>query len=223
MNSNTLMLLYNSLSFHKTKDKLAMVLEPLQSMIQLALLSVSMIGTKLTIQDNILYIQQPNIIQPLTRWYHADKKDDLYFLFQVIKRFIKWYNPEHNKDSIVTKELYNLIIKMSIEGLNNLLKTYSSNESNTVIQVINMYKNLLEKPSEHDNDEILSKVNIDEVFIGIMKIYEPTIISIVYNILLLISKEEDSVNIANYIDGFNLLFSKNNKMIKEWIRINLVL
>ena len=104
--------LYNYLSFYKYpngKDKINMVLEPLQAMIQLALLSLSPIGTKLTIQENILYLQSPNIIQPVSRWYNSDKKDDLYFLFQVIKRFIKWYNPIINKDSLMNEELYKLI------------------------------------------------------------------------------------------------------------------
>jgi hypothetical protein len=185
-----------------------------------------MIGTKLTIQENILYTQVPNIIQPISRWYNADKKDDLYFLFQVIKRYIKWYNPHINKKSIITKELYNLITTMSIDGLNNLLKTYNSSDSNTVIQVINMYKNLLEKPQEENNDKNEEQNNemicIDEVFINIIKLYEPTILSIIYNVLSLIKKEED-INICNdYIKGLNLLFTKNNKMIKEWIKVNLV-
>jgi hypothetical protein len=114
--------LYNNLLFHKYKDKLDMILEPLQSMIQLAILSVKPIGTKLAIHENILYIQEPSIIQPINRWYNSDKKDDLYFLFQVIKRFIKWYNPENN-NKILSSKLYNLICSMSLLGLDNLVKT----------------------------------------------------------------------------------------------------
>ena len=49
--------IYNSISLNKSKEKINMVLEPLQAMIQLSLLSVSPIGTKLTIHQNILYIQ----------------------------------------------------------------------------------------------------------------------------------------------------------------------
>ena len=51
--------------FYKPKDKIDMILEPLQSMIQLAILSVKPIGTKLAIHENILYIQEPSIIQPI--------------------------------------------------------------------------------------------------------------------------------------------------------------
>lgn len=227
MNSALLNALYNTLSFHKTKDKIGMVLEPFQAMLQLSLLSTSPIGTKLTIQENILYLQSPNLIQPLSRWYNADKKDDMYFLFQVIKRFIKWYNPKYNKNSIVTKELYDLIITMSIEGLNNLLKTYGTSESNTVIQVINMYKDILEMDTVPKNSNIVNDlsdnhINIDEVFINITKLYEPTILTIVHNILLLVQKEEDVTVITSYIDGMNMITSKINKMIREWIKVNLV-
>jgi len=214
--------LYNYLSFYKYpngKDKINMVLEPLQAMIQLALLSLSPIGTKLTIQENILYLQSPNIIQPVSRWYNSDKKDDLYFLFQVIKRFIKWYNPKINKDSIMTEELYILIILMAIDGLNNLLKTYGSCDSNTVVQVISMYKEMLEL-NQHNLHKI-EEVNIDEVFENITKIYDITLLNMIYNIMLIIKKEDDMI-IHTMIDGFNLLLCKNNKMIKEWIKVNLV-
>lgn len=217
--ASQLKVLYNTLAFHKSKDKIDMVLEPLQSMIQLALLSVSPIGTKLTIQENILYLQVPNIIQPITRWYNADKKDDLYFLFQVIKRFTKWYSPE-NKNSPLTPELYELIIVMSIDGLNNLVKTYSSSESTTVIQVINMYKNMLErKASQEVGDE---KVNMDEVFENIIKIYDVNILNVLYNSLILIKKEDDILALNNYTEGLNMMLSKIQRNIKDWIKSNLI-
>jgi len=162
--------LYNNLLFHKYKDKLDMILEPLQSMIQLAILSVKPIGTKLAIQENILYIQEPSIIQPINRWYNSDKKDDLYFLFQVIKRFIKWYNPENK---IISSELYNLICSMSLTGLDNLVKTYNNTDNNSIIQVLHLYKNLLEVPNSKELDKHTNeKVNIDEVFENIISLYE---------------------------------------------------
>ena len=67
--------IYNSLIHSKPKDKADMILEPLQSMFQLALLSRTPIGTKLAIHENILYLQLPGMTQPVSRWYNADKKD----------------------------------------------------------------------------------------------------------------------------------------------------
>ena len=221
-------LLYQMLS-NRQKDKIDMILEPLQAMIQLALLSICPIGTKLRIQENILYLQTPTITQSISRWYNSDKKDDLYFLYSVVKRYIKWYNPAVNKKSPLSADLYQLITKMAKEGFDNLFKTYSSSDSNTVIHVIQMYKNLL----EYNNDKILvdeyivdvekNKVNIDEVFERIIDIYDPHILQITQHTLLMMQEENDPSNQGHHLDGLNQMFMKYNKAIKEWIKVNLIL
>lgn len=221
--------LYQSFSSTKTKDKVNMILEPLQAMIQLALLSICPIGTKLRIQENILQLQSPTIIQPIARWYYEDKKDDVYFLYGVIKRYLKWYNPQINKKSPMTAELYQLVTNMAIQGLDQLFKTYSSSDSNTVIHVIQMYKNLL----EHNNDKIMAdeymvdaekgRINIDEVFENIIQIYDATCLNVLLNTLELIRGEEDETNRIYMMDGLNSILYKITKAIRDWIRVNLTL
>jgi len=226
--TSSFQLLYQILS-NRQKDKIDMILEPLQAMIQLALLSICPIGTKLRIQENILYLQTPTFTQPISRWYNSDKKDDLYFLYSVVKRYMKWYNPALNKKSPLSADLYQLITMMAKEGFDNLFKTYSSSDSNTVIHVIQMYKNLL----EYNNDKILvdeyivdvekNKVNIDEVFERIISIYDPHILHIIQHTLLMMQEENDPSNQGHHLDGLNQMFMKYNKAIKEWIKVNLIL
>jgi len=226
--TSSFQLLYQMLS-NRQKDKIDMILEPLQAMIQLALLSICPIGTKLRIQENILYLQTPTFTQPISRWYNSDKKDDLYFLYSVVKRYMKWYNPAINKKSPLSADLYQLITTMAKEGFDNLFKTYSSSDSNTVIHVIQMYKNLL----EYNNDKILvdeyivdvekNKVNIDEVFERIISIYDPHILQIIQHTLLMMQEENDPSNQGHHLDGLNQMFMKYNKAIKEWIKVNLIL
>jgi hypothetical protein len=202
-----------------------MILEPFQAMIQIALLGMCPVGTKLTIQENILYLQHPTIIQPISRWYNADKKDDLLFLFQVIRRFIKWYNPSNTGGgSPISIELYQLIIRMAIKGLDSLLKTYNTSDVTTVIQIVGMYKNILQTTDQFDVDKIFSEkgIHMDEVFQNIVVIYDPTIINLISNALVLIEKETDETEIANFIQGFNLLMSKINKEIQNWIKVKMV-
>jgi len=215
--------LYQSISSSKSKDKLAMLLEPLQAMLQLALLSVSPVGTKFTIQENILYLQLPSFTQPVSRWYNSDKKDDVYFFFQVIKRFLKWYNPTISKKSPINSNTYDLIIKMSLEGFDNLIKTYGSTDSNTIIQVLTMYKSLLASGNISD-DKVNTddKINLDEVFEEVITTYSANLINIIYNTLLLVEKEEDPEALMQYIDGLNLMMAKNNKQIQNWIKVNLI-
>ena len=118
---------------------------------------------------------------------------------------------------------------MSIEGLNNLFKTYSTSDTNTVIHVIQMYKNLL----EYNNDKLLldefildadkNKINIDEVFEKIISIYQTPLLNVVYDILILLQSESDIYTQNNIMDGLNHILDKNNKKIKEWIQLNLML
>jgi len=224
LNPNQIKGLYQTLTFHKSKDKIGMVLEPLQAMIQLSILGVLPIGTKLAIYENILSLQIPNLVQPISRWYWADKKDDIYFLFQVIKRFIKWYNPNVSKKSPIDLELYKLIIQMSITGLDNLLATYDSAENTAITQVIWMYRNILEHKDPNEIEKTFAdKVNIDEVFENIVNIYQPNIIKIIHNSLLIINSEDNDVYKLKYIEGLNTTMFKTNKQIQNWIKVNLTL
>jgi hypothetical protein len=118
---------------------------------------------------------------------------------------------------------------MAKEGFDNLFKTYSSSDSNTVIHVIQMYKNLL----EFHNDKILvdeyivdvekNKVNIDEVFERIIEIYDPHILQVTQHTLLMMQEENDPMNQEHHVNGLNHMFMKYNKSIKEWIKVNLIL
>ena len=221
--------LYNSL-LYKTKDNIDMILEPLQCMIQIALLSVSQIGTKLSINNNILNLQNPGLTQPISRWYNSDKKDNLYFLFSVIKRFTLWYNPTVNVKSPINIDQYQLLLKMALKGFDNLIKTYSSSDNSNIIQVILMYRAILEFGDNFSDNNNSSSPTlsykpspIDTIFINIIELYNNVLINSIYNILLIIDNEKENTFINNYITGLNNILTKNNKLIHEWIKINLVI
>ena len=148
--------IYNNFIQSKIKGKQNIILEPLQVMVQLALLSFCPIGTKITINNNILSLQTPTITQPINRWFNYDKKDDIYHLFQVIKRFIKWYNNGPNANNgIINNIFYSILVEQSKKGLDNLIKTYQNCEMLTIIPVLNMYKELL-------NTCDINKIHLEE-------------------------------------------------------------
>ena len=80
-----------TLSNSKKKERYETILEPMQAILQLALLSFCPKGTKISISRNILHLQQPNISQGIVRWYNNDNKDDLFYLFYACKRFPQFY------------------------------------------------------------------------------------------------------------------------------------
>ena len=113
---------------------------------------------------------------------------------------------------------------MAVQGLDKLIKTYSSIDCNTITQVVNMYKNLLQTQDNQDIDKLFSDngLNMDEVFQRIISLYNEMTINIINNFLLLISNETDDACLLDFIEGFNLIIKKTNTMIKNWIKENLI-
>jgi hypothetical protein len=99
------------------------LLDPLSVIIKLAILGNKPIGTKLLIQNNVVYFQEPGFFQSITRFYYSTNKTDLQYM----------YNPIYiacltflSKESVAkTPRLKNLFIN-ALAGLKNLIETYKS-------------------------------------------------------------------------------------------------
>jgi hypothetical protein len=143
----TIQLLYKTVSGNKKKERFETILEPLQALIQIALLSYYPIGSKLTIQNNILHIQAPSYTQSVTRWYNNDTQEDLFYLFNIFCRFKKFYTDikvDHTK-------LFELLIHLAKNGINNLIRTYNQTDKTHVLHTLQMYKNMLDGTNNNYN------------------------------------------------------------------------
>lgn len=139
-----LTLLYSSMPSSK-KERLSTILEPLQSMVQLALLSFTPFGTKLSIYENLLHIQFNNWNQSIIRNYYNDKKDDLYYLFNVINRFNKFY--VNNTENEEEKKLFKLLNELAYNGLIKLIQTYTYKNNINIVTTLTMYKSMIKNPT----------------------------------------------------------------------------
>ena len=112
----------------KKKERFEIILEPLQAILQLSLLSFCPIGTKLTIQNNLLYVQPPSWHQGIMRRYNNDTQADVFFLFNVIRRFNKFY--AYLKSSKVTEEIkLHKLLKEHADRNNALAYYMNENEA----------------------------------------------------------------------------------------------
>ena len=209
-------------NFDRSKERFEMILEPLQAMIQLALLSYCPIGTKLSISENILIIQPPGWGQGLKRKYNSDKKNDLVYLFNVIKRFHKFYDflkKDGNQDET---ELFNILVKHAALGLSNLIQTYSHSDGDHLSQTLRMYIQLVEKPESFENMENNSSpsINIDTVFSQITDKYDNEHFLIILNIFKLL--EEEPEEYSCYLESLNNVLFPINKTLKKWISDNII-
>ena len=143
----------------KGKERFDIILEPMQAMTQIALISFCPKGSKLSITNNLLFIQTPTWIQGLTRSYNHDRRDDLFFLFNAIVRFNKFYSYMKTKTGEENK-LYELILKLSKKGIDSILQTYASSDQPSLLHTLQMYRTMLDRP-EIFTQEVQAPIQAD--------------------------------------------------------------
>jgi hypothetical protein len=242
---STFQILYKTINSRRKKERFETILEPLQAILQIALLAFYPVGTKLTIQNNIMTLQPPNYSQSMARWYNNDTKEDLYFLFNVFHRFKKFYaHYKADAPESVQHRLYALLIDMSKTGINKLIRTYGQTDKPHILQTLTMYKFILDdqlspdlmtlqtttpnskpykmKPilNDDEHEHGTHENTVDDIFITIVGIYTPELLSIAYNTLILMRDNES--NYAAYADGLNKIMEPTCIHVKKWIDEHIV-
>lgn len=146
------------------------ILDPLSCLCKLGMLTYYNKGTKISIINNMIYIQELDKIQWLKRTYNRDGKDDISILYNPIIKSIEWYilnnelcdndlnddsdnvdlDDEKNNDLANKKnnERYiKNIISHAIIGLDRLQETYGDGN---VILAIKFLKNNLKMSLTND-------------------------------------------------------------------------
>jgi|TARA_B110001450_G_C17391051_1_gene387688 hypothetical protein len=199
-----------------SKEKADMILEPMQVMIQLSILSFEPIGTKIHVSRNILSLQRPTYFQGIERWWNSDNKDDLYYLFHAIRRYYKWYKNQED-------EIFDYILRKAIQGIDRLIETYTRTDKISIRQTLSLYKNILdmEEPALF-KDESEQATSIDKVFENITSLYNEEYLNAIYNILLLMDRTEGKQDLlTNYSDGLYTISLPMHSSIQTWIQTNL--
>jgi len=200
------------------KEKADMILEPLQVMIELSMLAYCEIGTKLSVDENLLTLHKPSYIQGIVRWWKNDKKQDIHYLFHAIRRYYIWYKTQNHK-------IFNFILEKAIIGLNKLIETYKKCDERSILQTLSLYKNVLDLDnSELFKDKSEDAVNMDKVFKNIIDIYDDKMIRVVYNMMLLMEENKNSQQVVDsYLVALQYFMVPINEKIRSWIQENLVM
>lgn len=209
----------------KKKERFDIILEPLQAVTQLALLSFCPKGSKLTISNNLLAIQAPTWGQGLWRSYNHDMKEDLFFLFNAIIRFNRFYG--YLKQAHVDYcDLFDLLVQLGKRGIDKLLQTYATTDQPALLHTLQLYRILLEKPivlteaEETEVNKIHGTHSIDDIFISIRKLYSDHEFIILYQSLILLEKNPERYE--TYILGINTMLAPASAQIQKWVSDNIV-
>ena len=196
----SMMTAYNMFSKGKRKERFEIILEPLQAMIQISFLGFYPIGSKLNIHNNLLYIQAAGWSQPLSRAYYNDSKDDLFYLFNAVIRFNKFYK---SMPEIQNNSLFNLLKKLCIKGIDNLIVTYNQVDNPALLHTLRMYKMFLESDLNLNTN---NTNNIDENSNAIVQSNSNN---------LIVNSNNNNSNNSNNNDLTNLINNINSSFISD--------
>lgn len=208
----SMMTAYNLFSKGKRKERFEIILEPLQAMIQISFLGFYPIGSKLNIHNNLLYIQAAGWSQPLSRAYYNDSKDDLFYLFNAVVRFNKFYK---NMPEIQNSSLFNLLKRLCIKGIDNLIITYNQVDNPALLHTLRMYKMFLESDLNTNINNVVSNNTNNNVNNNVNNIDENSNAIVESNSNNLIVNSNNNTNNSNNNDLTNLINNINTSFISD--------
>jgi hypothetical protein len=132
------------------------ILDPLSVIIKLAILSKKNVGCKISIANNILYLQEKGIFQSFVRRVFNDNKNDIQFLYNPIELACNYFlDIEFVKNNPKIKKLFISAQK----GINNLIETY---KNHTIItHSLYMYYNIISNYlGKNYNDKLFISDNL---------------------------------------------------------------
>ena len=114
----------NNLPENNTKINIKLfLLDPLSVIIKLAILSNKPVGTKLLIQNNVVYFQEPGMFQSLVRMMYNTNKTDLQYMYNPIQIACSSFL---NKDGLQKYPRIKELFIYAQNGIKKLMETYKN-------------------------------------------------------------------------------------------------
>ena len=113
----------NSVENNQNINLKLFLLDPLSVIIKLAIIGHKPVGTKILIQNNVIYLQEPGPFQSLCRMMYKSSKSDLQFLYNPIQlACITFLTKDFEQKMPRLKELFTF----AQQGIKKLMETYKN-------------------------------------------------------------------------------------------------
>jgi hypothetical protein len=133
---------------NNNKNIKTFILDPLSVIVKLAILSNKPVGTKLLIQNNVIYFQEPGPFQSLCRMVYKSNKTDLQYIYNPINIACLHFLSKSFVEK--TPRIKNLFL-CAQNGLKKLIETYKSCSIITI--TLNYYYVLLSNHIQQSYNE----------------------------------------------------------------------
>jgi hypothetical protein len=177
------------------------LLEPFSVFIKLAVMSFKESGTKISVAENTIHIENPGVLQGIKRFITRSNREHISYLAKPIKRVIVMYPPNDNDNLLY---LYKLVIK----GIDVLKKSYN-HKSSTTLHSLDLYVHLINKSI--NNRKAPEDIHIPEKLLGLWNDEE-------INVICLLFKEcETRLGDIHYINSIECILHSKEDAINQAI------
>lgn len=194
------------------EDKISIqkyILDPLSVIIKLAILSKKRDGCKISVSNNIVYIQEAGIFQSFVRYLFKNNKVDIQYLYNPIElACTKFLNKDYLKNNIKIKKLF----INAQRGLETLMETYKN--FTIITHTLYMYYNIIANHlGEIYNPKLFIKDNIssiynDELVKNLHSIWSEERIKVVLNMIEFIDQDKGSEHSVRCLDEFMIIIDQ---------------
>lgn len=190
------------------------ILDPLSVIIKLAILSNKPVGTKLLIQNNVIYFQEPGPFQSIVRLIYKSNKTDLQFIYNSINIACLHFLSKSFVEK--TPRMKNLFL-CAQNGIKKLIETYKSCSIITI--TLNYYYTLLTNHINLTyNDTLFVKDNItcyytEKIIEKFNKQWTEEKIKVVLDLISFLTKNENPLNNVKSLETIMEDIDKNSQNI----------
>ena len=184
------------------------ILDPLTTMIKLAILGYKPYGTKLAIDKNRIYFQEPTILQGFWRWAYGNKRYELHHLLNPIMKAVKRYDK--------TKPNIKLIFDQSIYGLQTLKSSYNDSSS-VVTHSLDLYISIINNTAHLQSTE-LTDIETETQYSIFRELWTEDEIQLVSSMIEQIKNSNNQPNTTTYLESVNTILSMKEERANELLR-----
>ena len=136
------------------------MLDPLSIIIKLAIIGNKPVGTKILIQNNIIFFQEPGLFQAMCRYMLNTNKTDLQYMYNPIQVACQFFL---KKEFIQTTSRIQSLFKCAQTGIEKLKETYKN--CSMICLCLNYYHTIINNYVEQIyNDNIFCKDSMTSLY-----------------------------------------------------------
>ena len=190
------------------------ILDPLSVIVKLAILSNKPIGTKLLIQNNVIYFQEPGPFQSFCRMFYKSNKTDLQYMYNPINIACLYFL---SKDFVSKTPRIKHLFVCAQKGLKNLMETYKN--CSILNLTLNYYYALLTNHIDQQyNENMFNKDHFTcyytkDICDNLNKQWTEEKIKVVLDIITFLLKYNDNPNNVKSLETIMESIDKNTQII----------